>query len=97
MIKQLLNSVIVKYRDLSVSCRSIIDLLATDKYFAQPCPIIVNYPIILCGQSLPPPVYSVGNSVQVIFTSLSKQYSGFNAMYRAIRVTNDVNPINHAN
>ena len=56
MIKQLLNSITAKYRDLSVSrrsiiCRSrrlrqIIDLLATDKsrYFAQPRPIIVNYP-----------------------------------------------------
>ena len=55
MIKQLLYPVIAKYRDLSVSCRSIIclslrlqqiiDLLATDKsrYFAQPRPIIVNY------------------------------------------------------
>ena len=55
MIKQLLNSVIAKYRDLSVSRRSIIclslrlrqiiDLLATDKsrYFAQTHPIIVNY------------------------------------------------------
>ena len=51
MIKQLLNSVIAKYRNLSVSrwsiiCRGrIIDLLATDKsrYFAQPRPIIVNY------------------------------------------------------
>ena len=55
MIKQLLNSVFAKYRDLSVSRRSIIclslrlrqiiDLLATDKsrYFAQPRPIIVNY------------------------------------------------------
>ena len=54
MIKQLLNSVITKYHDLSVSRRSIIclslqlrqiiDLLATDKsrYFAQPGPIIVN-------------------------------------------------------
>ena len=54
MIKQLLNSVIAKYRDLSVSrrsiiCRSrrlrqIIDLLASDKsrYFAQPPPIIVK-------------------------------------------------------
>ena len=53
MIKQLLNSVVAKYRDLSVSRRSIIclslrlrkiiDLLATDKsrYFAQPRPIIV--------------------------------------------------------
>ena len=55
MIKQLLNSVIAKYRDLLVSRRSIvclrvrlrqiIDLLATDKsrYFAQPHPIIANY------------------------------------------------------
>ena len=55
MIKQLLNSVMAKYRDLSVSLRSIIclslrlrqiiDLFATDKsrYFAQPPPIIVNY------------------------------------------------------
>ena len=54
MIKQFLNSVVAKYRDLSVSRRSIIclslrlrqiiDLLATDKsrYFAQPRPIIVN-------------------------------------------------------
>ena len=54
MIKQLLNPVIAKHRDLSVSRRSIIclslrprqiiDLLATDKsrYFAQPRPIIVN-------------------------------------------------------
>ena len=31
MIKQLLNSVIAKYRDLSMSRRSIIDLLAADK------------------------------------------------------------------
>ena len=55
MIKQLLNSAIAKYRDLSVACRSIIclglrhrqmiDLLATDKsrYFAQSRPIIVYY------------------------------------------------------
>ena len=44
MLKLLLNSVIAKYRDLSVSRRSIIDLLATDKsqYFAQPRPVIVN-------------------------------------------------------
>ena len=54
-IKQLLNSVIAKYRDLSVSrtsiiclglrLRQIIDLLASDisRYFAQPRPIIVNY------------------------------------------------------
>ena len=56
MIKQLLNLVIAKYRDLSVSHRSIIclnlrlrliiDLLTTDKSqcFAQPHPIIVNCP-----------------------------------------------------
>ena len=55
MIKQLLNSVIAKYRDYSVSRRSIIcrklrlrqiiDLLATIKsrYFAKPRPIIANY------------------------------------------------------
>ena len=55
IIKQLLNSVIAKYRDLSVSrrsiiCRSqrlrqIIDLLATEKsrYFAQLRPILANY------------------------------------------------------
>ena len=54
IIKQLLNSVIAKYRDLSVShgsiiclsfrLRQIIDLLATDKsrYFAQPGSIIVK-------------------------------------------------------
>ena len=50
MIKQLLKSVIAKYRDLSVSCRwQIIDLLATDKsqYFAIPRPIIVNYGCIM--------------------------------------------------
>ena len=53
MIKHLLNSVIAKYRDLSVSrtsiicqslrLRQIIDQLATDKsrYFAQPLPISV--------------------------------------------------------
>ena len=45
MTKQLFNLVIAKYHDLSVSRRSIIDLLATDKsrYFAQPCPTIANY------------------------------------------------------
>ena len=53
----LLNSVIAKYGDFSVSRRSmllfasafgfwqIIDLLTTDKsqYFSQPHPVIVNY------------------------------------------------------
>ena len=59
MIKQLLNSVIAKYGDLSVSrrliiclslrLRQIIDLLATDKsrYFAQPRPIIVKYLLLV--------------------------------------------------
>ena len=41
-------------------------------------------PFMLCGQSLPHPVYSVGNSVQVIFTSLNSQHAGFNATYTAI-------------
>ena len=60
-----------------------------------------NYhPFMLCGQSLPHPVYSVGNSIQVIFTSLSKQYSGFKATYRAMTNEsgkNDVNLFGHAN
>ena len=60
MIKKLLNLVIAKYRDLSVSrrwaivclglrLRQIIDLLATDKsqYFAKPCPVSVNYGCIM--------------------------------------------------
>ena len=59
MIKQLLNSVIARYRDfvsvsqiiicLSLRLRQILDLLATDKsrYFAQPRPIIVNYFLFL--------------------------------------------------
>ena len=38
----------------------------------------------LCGPSLPPPVYSLGNSIQVIFTSFTNQLSGFNASYTAI-------------
>ena len=41
-------------------------------------------PFMLCGQSLFHPVYSVGSSVQVIFTSLNSQYPGFNATYTAI-------------
>ena len=41
-------------------------------------------PFQLYGQSLPHPVYSVGNSVQVIFASLTNQSSGFNASYEAI-------------
>jgi len=41
-------------------------------------------PFQLYGSSIPAPVYSVGNSIQVIFTSLTDQYSGFNASYKAI-------------
>ena len=41
-------------------------------------------PFQLYSQSLPHPVYSVGNSIQVIFASLADQYSGFNASYTAI-------------
>ena len=41
-------------------------------------------PFMLCGDRLPDPVYSVGNSIQVVFTSLSSQYPGFNATYTAI-------------
>ena len=44
-------------------------------------------PFHLFGDYFPPPVYSVGNSIQVNFMSLSGQYSGFNASYTAI--TND--------
>ena len=49
MIKQLLNSVVAKYRDLSylpkAQANTNIDLLATDKsgYFVQPRPTIVKY------------------------------------------------------
>ena len=41
-------------------------------------------PFMLCSQKRPYPVYSVGNSIQVIFTSLRSQYPGFNATYTAI-------------
>jgi len=41
-------------------------------------------PFQMYGRFLPSPVYSVGNSIQVIFTSLTDQYSGFNASYTAI-------------
>ena len=56
LIKQLFNSVILKFRDLSVSRRAIIclslrlrqmiDLLAS-RYFSQPRPITVNYSNLL--------------------------------------------------
>ncbi|KAL9973059.1 hypothetical protein ACROYT_G019468 [Oculina patagonica] len=38
----------------------------------------------ICGQNLPAPVYSVGNSILVRLRSLSNVYSGFNASYEAI-------------
>ena len=41
-------------------------------------------PFQLYGSSPPDPVYSVGNSIRVIFTSLTDQYSGFSASYTAI-------------
>ena len=76
MIKQLLNSVIAKYRDLSVSRRSIIclslrlrqiiDLLATGKsrYFAQPRPIIANYSHFIYNQTGPHACVPVDNRVR---------------------------------
>ena len=48
-LKQLLNSVIAKYRDLCLAdplfASAILDLLATDqsRYFAKPWPIIVKW------------------------------------------------------
>ena len=41
-------------------------------------------PFQLYGWSTPSPVYSAGNSIEVMFTSLTDQYSGFNASYKAI-------------
>ena len=41
-------------------------------------------PFQLYGWSFSYPVYSVGNFIQVIFTSQTDQYSGFNASYMAI-------------
>ena len=41
-------------------------------------------PFQLYGQSVPSPVYSAGNSIQVIFTTSTDQYSGFNASYNAV-------------
>ena len=76
MIKQLLNSAVAKYRDLSVARRSIIslclrhqqiiDLLATDKsrYFVQSRPIIVYYSSF--------PVY-VQSDQQVKYLSLTER------------------------
>ena len=92
MIKRLLNSVIAKYRDFSVSRRSIIclslrlwqiiDLLANDKsrYFAQSRPINVNYLLIWTVERLFNVVRSknacVGSSFQ--FTSPKPRGCGGN-------------------
>ena len=38
----------------------------------------------MCGQRIPLPVYSVGNSILVRLRSLTNVYSGFNASYEAI-------------
>ena len=43
-----------------------------------------NQDFQMCGQQLPAPVYSVGNSILVRLRSLSNVYSGFNASYEAI-------------
>ena len=40
--------------------------------------------VTLNGDSLPDPVYSVANSIQVTFISRANQYPGFNASYTAI-------------
>jgi len=84
MIKQLLNSVIAKCRDLPVSRASIIclslrlwqiiDLLCTDKlrYFAQPRPIIVNYYLLLSNN---------GFSLIVMKKKKQQQLSLNNATY----------------
>ena len=73
---KILNSVIAKYRDLSVSLRSIIcpslrlrqiiDLLATGKsrYFAQPRPIIANYSHFIYNQTGPHACVPVDNRVR---------------------------------
>ena len=38
----------------------------------------------ICGQNLPPPVYSDGNFLQVIFESRTTVSKGFNASFEAI-------------
>ena len=40
--------------------------------------------IMLCGQNIPSPVYSVGNVIQVRLVSLNNVFSGFQAFYQAI-------------
>ena len=38
----------------------------------------------LCGQDVPDPVYSLGNSIQMTLLSDDDEYPGFNASYMAI-------------
>ena len=42
-----------------------------------------NIPFELCGDEIPAPVYSVGNTIQIELISASSVYSGFNASYEA--------------
>ena len=86
MIKQLLNSVIAKYRDLSVSRRSIIclnlrfrqiiDLLATYKlrYFAPPRRIIANYCALLSKRGRLS-VYGYNKSFNIYYSNYIYKYS----------------------
>ena len=45
-------------------------------------------PFKLCGQSIPDPVYSLGNYLGIQLVSANNVYSGFNASYETI--TNDM-------
>ena len=86
MIKQLLNSAIAKYRDLSVARRSIIclclrhrqiiDLLATDKsrYFAQSRPIIVYYFTLSLQEQFVPENYLITFPGHIAFVNKNIGY-----------------------
>ena len=86
MIKQLLNSAIAKYRDLSVARRSIIclclrhrqiiDLLATDKsrYFAQPRPIILYYFTLSLQEQFVPENYLITFPGHIAFVNKTIGY-----------------------
>ena len=93
MIKQLLNSVITKYCDLSVSrpslrLRQIIDLLVTGKsrYFAQPRPIIAKYHAHFASRGARDIHWYIEKG---IFISLKRQQGLVNIIYRdGHRITN---------
>ena len=86
MIKQLLNSAIAKYRDLSVARRSIIclclwhrqiiHLLATDKsrYFAQSRPIIVYYFTLSLQEQFVPENYLITFPGHIAFVNKTIGY-----------------------